>query len=1182
MIHASYRAVMRKAAAWLALLTLGLVLTLALSGSDSLPPGARDIAGYVPLHTLVETLAVVIAGLVFAVSWHAYSRELPGNTLILGCAFLGVGLLDFSHMLSFQGMPDYVTPSNPEKAINFWLAARALAALALLAAALAPWRSFTHGATRYLHLAAMLGVTAVIHWLLLLHPDALPRTFVPGQGLTPFKIGAEYGLVALNLGAALALWRRMRTQQIFDAPALFVAVCTMALSELFFTLYASLTDAYNLMGHLYKVLAYLFLYRAIFVETVQRPRRQLLAAQSQLRSTFEAIPDLLFIKDADGTYIDCNPAFERLYGTTRANIVGKIPEDFVSAEQAAAFREHDRKAIAAGKPSSNEEWLTSASDGHRALFETIKTPMRDAQGGLIGLAAISRDITAARSTQEALRLSEQRLQQAVCLAFVGIFDHDHVRGTLHWSAEHREFYGVGAAETMTLAGALARLFPADRDRVRAAIARGHDPAGDGQFHGEYRIIRPNGEMRVLETRSLTLFGGEGRARRPLRTIGAALDVTETKRAEAVLRDSEQSLALTLQSIGDGVIATDLNGRVTRMNTVAERLTGWPLAAALGQALTDVFDIIDTASRQPLPCPARRVLVGGAIERLPANTVLRARDKREHHVSDSAAPIRDVSGMVTGVVLVFSDVSEHYRAQQALAAHFEALKIRDHALTHVSQGVMVTDAKLLITYVNPCFERFTGYSSAETLGRNPSFLQGAAISSVTLAEISRALRTGNAFKGEILHARRDGVSHWMALDYAPMRDTSGVLTGFVGTLRDVAEQKQAEAARRSLEAQLRESQRMEAIGTLAGGIAHDFNNILGAIMGNVALARGDLPAGHPALKSLDQIGKGGALARNLVQQILAFSRRQPHELVSQPLRPLVEESLALLRATLPARVTLQAVLTEVPLYLNADGSQIQQVVMNLCTNAWHALQDSAGSITVGLEEVVLDATAALAAGALSPGRYAHLWVRDTGTGIDAATRTRIFEPFFSTKPVGAGTGLGLAVVHGIVAAHQGVISVDSAVAMGSTFHLYFPALEQRVGVSAAAPAMTPPVALQGEGQHVLYVDDDEVMLLVVERLLQRAGYRVTCCQNADDALALVRAAPEAVDVVVTDYNMPARSGLELAEALAQVRADLPVVISSGYLSEELRIGADRLGLRHLLQKQDTAEELASLLRRVLAQ
>ena len=504
----------------------------------------------------------------------------------------------------------------------------------------------------------------------------------------------------------------------------------------------------------------------------------------------------------------------------------------------------------------------------------------------------------------------------------------------------------------------------------------------------------------------------------------------------------------------------------------------------------------------------------------------------------------------------------------------------------ADAIISVDEDQRILIFNDGAELIFGYTAAEMLGQPLDRLlperyaeahRGHIRQFGTEPENSRQMSK----RPDIFGRRRDGSEFFAEANISHVMENGKLV--FTVFLRDISARKQAEAERRSLEAQLRESQKIEAIGTLAGGIAHDFNNILGAIMGNVALARGDLPAGHAALKSLDQIGKGGARARSLVQQILTFSRRQPHELVNQPLRPLVEEALALLRSTLPARVSLEAVLSEAPLYLNADASQIQQVVMNLCTNAWHALQDSTGCITVGLEEVVLDAAAALAAGALSPGRYAHLWVRDTGTGIDAPTRARIFEPFFTTKPVGSGTGLGLSVVHGIVAAHQGAISVDSAVGMGSTFHLYFPAREHRAAgaAGAAAPVLSQPAALPGAGQHVLYVDDDEVMLLVVERLLQRAGYRVSCCQNASDALALVGAAPDAVDVVVTDYNMPTRSGLELAEALAQVRADLPVVISSGYISEELRSGAERLGVRHLLQKQDMSEELAGLLRRVLS-
>jgi PAS domain S-box-containing protein len=1167
---------MRKAAMLLALLVLGLILAWSLPP----PPGTSGIAGYGPLHTLLETVAVAIAVLVFAVGWNANSRELPGNTVLLACAFLGVALLDFSHALSFAGMPEYVTASGPEKAINFWLAARFLAALALLTAAIAPWRPLAREAPRYWLLASVLGVTALAHWLFLFHPGSTPRTFIAGLGLTPFKIASEYVLIALNVAAAVALWLRMRTPLSFNAAALFAAVCTMALSELFFTLYASVTDVYNLMGHLYKVIAYLFLYRAIFVETVASPIRQLRTAQVQLQATLQTIPDLLWLKDTEGTYLDCNPAFERLYGSPRAAIVGKTDEDCVSKALATSCREHDSKAMAAGKPSVNEEWLTFASDGYRGLFETVKTPVRDPQGSLVGILGIARDITAARQSQEALRLSEQRLQQAARVAHIGIFDHDHITDTIHWSAEQRQNYGFSPDEPVTLSAYVACVYPDDVGRIWAAVQRAHDPAGDGLFDVEHRIIRRDGQVRVLTTRSQTLFSGEGPERHKIRTIGAVLDITERKRSEEVLRASEENLAVTLQSIGDAVIATDLDGRVTRMNTVAERLTAWSLAQAQGRSLTEVFRIVNAQSREPVPSPVQRVLTSGEIVDLANDTVLLSHDGIEYHISDSAAPIRDAAGRIMGVVLVFSDVSEQYLAQQALQAHTEALRLRDRALTQISQGVMITNENAIISYVNPGFERLTGYAASEAIGRNPRFLQGAQTSAPAVAEIGRALRASREYRGEILNYRKGGAGIWIELDIAPIRDAGGALTGFVGTQRDITDRKQAEAERRSLEAQLRESQKMESIGTLAGGIAHDFNNILGAILGNVALARGDLAADHPAVKSLDQIGRASVRARDLVQQILTFSRRQVQELVTQPLRPLMEETLSLLRSTLPAKVALETALTDTALYLDADSTQIQQVLMNLCTNAWHALQDSTGRITVGLDEVWLDTNAAHALGRLSPGQYAHMWVRDTGTGMDAQTRGRIFEPFFTTKPAGQGTGLGLSVVHGIVTAHHGAISVESAQGQGSTFHLYFPA-RQPVS-SAATPTSTQAAANEGQGEHVMYVDDDEVMLLMVERLLQRSGYRTTCCQKARDGLAAFHAAPHAFDLVLTDYNMPDITGVELAEILRHARPGLPVVISSGYISEDLRMQAERAGVRSLLQKQRTFEELPQLLRRTLSE
>jgi len=390
---------------------------------------------------------------------------------------------------------------------------------------------------------------------------------------------------------------------------------------------------------------------------------------------------------------------------------------------------------------------------------------------------------------------------------------------------------------------------------------------------------------------------------------------------------------------------------------------------------------------------------------------------------------------------------------------------------------------------------------------------------------------------------------------------------------------AQRARRELEGQLREAQRIEALGTLAGGIAHDFNNIVAAILGNVALARGEIPADHAVQGTLEQIRRAGARARGLVQQILAFGRHQAHVPEDQPLQPLIEEAVSLLRPTLPTTATLELSVAGEPLHARVDATQMQQVLINLCTNASHALEGRPGRIRIGLESIEVDDTRRPPPGtALAPGRYAHLWVQDDGAGMDAATQTRIFEPFFTTKPTGVGTGLGLPVVHGIVVAHHGVIRIDSAPQRGTTVHLYFPA------VAAAAPQNAAPLAEEeppGRGQRVLYVDDDEVIALVVERLLARAGYRVTALRDGRAAIAALQADPGCCDLVVTDFNMPGVTGLEVARAAAALRPGLPVIVSSGYITDALRVQAAAVGVRSLVHKQNMLEELLPSVREVLS-
>jgi len=404
------------------------------------------------------------------------------------------------------------------------------------------------------------------------------------------------------------------------------------------------------------------------------------------------------------------------------------------------------------------------------------------------------------------------------------------------------------------------------------------------------------------------------------------------------------------------------------------------------------------------------------------------------------------------------------------------------------------------------------------------------------------------------------------------------------LTDLTQRLAGEAAHRALESQLRESQKMEAIGILAGGIAHDFNNILAAILGNVVLAQQDVGEGHEALISLAQIRQASVRARGLVQQILAFSRRQPDAPVRLAWQISIEETLALLRATLPAGVHLQASLCTQPLVVLADATHLQQVVMNLCTNAWQALPTEGGRIELQLNAVWpgMDASPQLPAG-LAAVPYARLRVRDNGCGMDATTQSHVFEPFFTTKPVGSGTGLGLAVVHGIVTSMGGALSVSSEPGQGSCFEVWLPLLDapQRAPV-VPLDTDAPVPATEGTAKHVVCVDDDEPMLLMVERWLTRRGYRVSAYADPQAALAAVRAAPMGVDIVVTDFNMPGMSGLALAEALTALRPDLPIVLSSGYVSDELLRNARRCGVREVIYKEDTIDKLGALLQYLLEQ
>jgi PAS domain S-box-containing protein len=404
-------------------------------------------------------------------------------------------------------------------------------------------------------------------------------------------------------------------------------------------------------------------------------------------------------------------------------------------------------------------------------------------------------------------------------------------------------------------------------------------------------------------------------------------------------------------------------------------------------------------------------------------------------------------------------------------------------------------------------------------------------------------------------------------------------------RDLTGRKKAEERRSELEAQLRESHKMQAVGTMAGGIAHDFNNILSAILGNVELAKADalaLGQDAPMLESLREIEKAGRRARDLVRQILTFSRNEPLQRGAVHMAEAMRDTERLLRVTLPPAISLQVSAPDGLPPVLADATQVEQALLNLCTNAVHAIGQGHGSVRMQAQAVGATQRLCERLG-LAPGDYVAVEVSDDGPGMDGATQSRIFEPFFTTKPVGQGTGLGLPVVHGVMRTHGGAIDVRSSPGQGCCFTLYFPVAQ--APALAAAPAPTPssapaPAPAGARTRRVAYVDDDQALVFLVQRLLRRRGYEVAGFTDPHEAIAQLRADPQRFDLLVTDYNMPGYSGVELLHAVRALRPDLPVALASGYVTADIEQAALAAGARALIHKPNDVDELCATVDRLV--
>ena len=513
------------------------------------------------------------------------------------------------------------------------------------------------------------------------------------------------------------------------------------------------------------------------------------------------------------------------------------------------------------------------------------------------------------------------------------------------------------------------------------------------------------------------------------------------------------------------------------------------------------------------------------------------------------------GHVMEVIQLRRQARADQRYQEQLAA----------AVEHAAELIAITDPDVHIIYVNPAFEERSGYTLEQLAGRNQDEL----MLTTSLDEVREAVQSGQRWSGRLEMKAAGGRLLVARGTCSPVLGSDGRLASVVCVLRDITHEE-------ALEQRLRQSQKMEAIGTLAGGIAHDFNNVLFAIQGYTEMSLDDVGTASRAYGNLQEVLTASRRASELVKQILAFSRQGEQEIQSVQAELIVKEVARLIRAATPAMIQIRTAMPTEPCYVLCDPGQLHQVLMNLCTNARHAMEERGGQLSLAVQKVRFGEDGPAAPGGLEDGDYVRLVVADTGQGIPEVVRDRIFDPFFTTKAVGEGTGLGLAMVHGIIESLGGVITVDSITGQGTTFTIRLPLAGVDAGEQKAAAQPD-----KGASELIMFVDDEESLAFLMKEMLTSLGYRVEAYTASPAALAAFSASPDKYDLVITDQTMPSMNGTRLAAAIHAKRKDVPVMLCTGHGHKIPEADVASAGISQLIPKPVNKSELGRLIREVFS-
>ena len=904
--------------------------------------------------------------------------------------------------------------------------------------------------------------------------------------------------------------------------------------------------------------------------TAERESRQQLAElnerlQLALASSSFGVWDL----DIPTGRMTWDDKMHRIFGTRPQDFSG-TREDFIKRLH---LENHDGAMGREGVFEADRQAYSSTfriirPDGAVRLLESHTRHFYDANGLPVRFVGINRDITEEHAASRRLVELSERLQLALRSSRYGVWETDLITGRLNWDDRMLEIYGIGREAFDGQRSTWINLVhPEDRALALERVDPNSIMAESG-YRNEYRIVRPDGTVRHIEAYGQLETDGEGR---PIRLVGLNRDISLERKTEEALHLIEERWQLALEGNNDGVWDWDITTGHFFYDTRYSAMLGY----ALGELPTHY------AAHHKLVHPDDRDNFEASNQAHLAGKI--SFFQHEHRIQSKTGDwvwvlnrgkvvSRSADGRALRMVGTHTDITARKLLEQRLLQAEELsqqvgrlaqiggweLKL-DSGQLSLSEGASTLHG--LPGSQQPDFEQFLNFFTPE------------AKTTLRTAMFSRS-QTSPSFDFELPFISSTGRAMWVRMiGRAVFREDRAILVR--GAIQDITARHDSENARRELEGQLFQAQKMETLGTLAGGIAHDFNNLLTGIIGYHELATDTIPEDHPARACLSEARGASMRARDLVEQILTFSRQssgEEHEAVDLTL--VLREAGRFLRATLAANIVIETDIPEDAGRVLANTTQIYQVLLNLGSNAAHAMRPNGGTLRISMHPTEIGPERAPTLSGATPGRYLRLDVSDTGHGMDEATMRRIFDPFFTTKNSREGTGLGLAVVHGIMRAHRGAIDVESTLGVGTTFRIYLPVAEQTLLALTDEPERPP----GGSGQSIFVVDDEELVGRFITLALENIGYRVRAFSAGAKCLAALTEPGTRCDLLLTDQTMPGLQGTELAAAVQKHLPELPVIIMSGYFSKVPTQSLGELHCAQLLAKPFTTEELAYALNR----